>query len=223
MFLLVTMLGLVSAVASGAAATDATQPAPGATAVVCFGDSITARGYPQVLGKSLGVEVANAGVPGQSSRVALKRLKKDVLDRKPRAVVILFGTNDSRLDDPKTHVPLDEYEANLGSMIDQCRAIGAEPVICTIPPIDETAYFKRHAKAPFDKAGGLEKVLASYRAAAMHVGETKNVAVVDLHQLLLKEPQWMSADGVHPTEKGNQIIAALVEKSVRPLIEKAKQ
>jgi lysophospholipase L1-like esterase len=193
------------------------MPSMGATPIVCFGDSITARGYPKILGESLGVEVVNAGVPGQTSKAALKRMKKDVLDRKPGVVVILFGTNDSRLDDPKTWVPVEEYEKNLESMIEQSRSIGAKPVICTIPPIDPAPYFKRHAKEPFEKAGGLEKVLDSYRAAAKHVAQAKDVPVVDLGQLLLKE-EWMSADGVHPTAKGDEIIAALVEKTVKPMV-----
>ena len=35
--------------------------------VVCFGDSITKRGYPKVLGKLIGVEAVNAGVAGNTS------------------------------------------------------------------------------------------------------------------------------------------------------------
>ena len=40
--------------------------------VVCFGDSITKRGYPAELGKLLGVEVVNAGVGGNTTTAALR-------------------------------------------------------------------------------------------------------------------------------------------------------
>src|SRR5437868_298093 len=77
--------------------------------VVCLGDSITRRGYPECLEKLLPVRVVNAGVNGNTSRQGLARLKRDVLSRQPDVVVLFFGANDSRLDAPKTQVALTEY------------------------------------------------------------------------------------------------------------------
>jgi lysophospholipase L1-like esterase len=189
------------------------------TRIVCFGDSITRGGYPQRLAARLGdVDVTNAGVNGNTTRMALRRLQKDVLEKRPDVVVIFFGTNDCRLAEPKVHVPLDEYRANLQRMIDQVTGKGARVVLCTPPPIDATAYFTRHARAPFDAAGGLEKVLAGYRQVVLEVGEKNKVPVVDLNQTLAKDLSWRSADGVHPTEKGNDVIAEQVERAVRPLL-----
>src|SRR5688500_7586056 len=79
---------------SPAAVTGTLSPAR----VVCFGDSITRGGYPDVLAKTLGVEVANAGVNGNSSAMGLARMENDVLARKPEVVVVMFGTNDTRID-----------------------------------------------------------------------------------------------------------------------------
>jgi lysophospholipase L1-like esterase len=203
-----------------AVAASATKPAGGDAGkprIVCFGDSITAKGYPEVLAKSLGQEVVNAGVGGNTTAMALKRLEKDVLDRKPGVVVILFGTNDSRVAEPKVCVPVEKYEANLKEMIDKCQSAGAKVIVCTPPPIDPVPYFKRHPKDPYDKAGGLEKILDDYRAAARRAAESKKAAVVDLATLLAKE-DWMAADGVHPTEKGTTIIAGLVADGVKASI-----
>jgi lysophospholipase L1-like esterase len=187
--------------------------------IVCFGDSITRAGYPQRLAARLGdVDVVNAGVNGNTTRMAIRRMQKDVLDAHPDVVVIFFGTNDCRLAEPKVHVPLEEYRANLQRMIDQITAKGPRVVLCTPPPIDAEAYFTRHAKAPFDAAGGLEKVLAGYRQAVLEIGERNKAPVVDLNQLMLKDLRWRSADGVHPTAKGNDLIAGHVEQAVRPLL-----
>jgi lysophospholipase L1-like esterase len=190
------------------------------TRVVCFGDSITKAGYPTVLGKALGdgVEVTNAGVNGNTTAQALRRMEKDVLAHKPDVVVVFFGTNDCRLAEPKVHVPVERYRANLQAMIDAVTKGGGRVVLCTPPPIDAEAYFTRHARAPFDAAGGLEKVLAGYRQAVIEVGEKNKVPVVDLNQLMSKDLSWRSADGVHPTEQGSDVIAGHVERAVRPLL-----
>jgi lysophospholipase L1-like esterase len=63
-------------------------------AVVFLGDSIT-----QLWGDALpaafpGVKIANRGISGDTTRGVLIRLQDDVLVLKPRAVVLLIGTND---------------------------------------------------------------------------------------------------------------------------------
>ncbi len=63
--------------------------------VVFFGDSITqgwatlAKDFPDVI-------AINRGISGDTSRGLRYRLKEDVLDLHPRAVVLLIGTNDLR-------------------------------------------------------------------------------------------------------------------------------
>ena len=87
--------------------------------VVCFGDSITKRGYPEILARELNCEVINAGVAGHTSRQGLQRMKKDVLNHRPTTVVILFGTNDLRVDSHK-HVAVKDYSTNLSQMVTAC-------------------------------------------------------------------------------------------------------
>lgn len=186
--------------------------------VVCFGDSITKRGYPEELGKILGVTVVNAGVPGNTTADGLKRLQTDVLDHKPSVVIVLFGTNDSRLDSAKVHVPVGQYVSNLKQIITRCEAINARVVLCTIPPIDPEPYFKRHRKQAFDKAGGLASVLTEYRAAVLRIATERKLPVVDLNTQLTSEPSWLSADGVHPSLVGHTLIAKLIAEKTAPLI-----
>ncbi|MFO1476495.1 MAG: SGNH/GDSL hydrolase family protein [Verrucomicrobiota bacterium] len=72
-------------------------------AVVFVGDSIT-QGWGDTMGNSFpGLKVANRGISGDTSRGVLIRLKEDVIDLHPRAVVILIGTNDIEEEaDPET-------------------------------------------------------------------------------------------------------------------------
>ncbi len=63
-------------------------------AVVFLGDSIT-QGWGDTMRNSFpGLKVANRGISGDTTRGMLYRLKEDVLDLSPRAVVLLAGTND---------------------------------------------------------------------------------------------------------------------------------
>jgi gluconolactonase len=63
-------------------------------AVVFLGDSIT-QGWGDSMGDSFpGLKVANRGISGDTTRGVLYRIKEDVLDLNPKAVVLLIGTND---------------------------------------------------------------------------------------------------------------------------------
>jgi lysophospholipase L1-like esterase len=200
---------LLATLASNQHCSSAEQNKTNAATVVCLGDSITHAGYPEELGKMVPIHVINAGVPGNTSRQGLARLERDVLKHKPDAVVILFGTNDNRQDAPKVHVSLEEYEKNLGAMIDRCQGAGAKVILATIPPIDPEPYFARHDKAKFEAAGGLDKLVSLYRDAAVRVGKSKSTPVVDLNHLLAANKSWQRPDGVHPTPEGNRTIARL--------------
>jgi acyl-CoA thioesterase-1 len=69
--------------------------------IICFGDSLTygtgaSKGsdYPSQLSKMISRPVINAGVPGDTTARALKRLEQDVLSRSPDVVLITLGGND---------------------------------------------------------------------------------------------------------------------------------
>ena len=207
-----------SAIANGQPAKGAADAEKRKFTIVCLGDSITAAGYPQELEKMLPVHVINAGIGGNTSRQGLARLERDVLRHKPDAVILFFGTNDSRRDAPKIHVPLEEYEKNLSEIVKRCQAIGAKVVLGTSPPIDTAAYYERHPETNYVAVGGLEPWITKYRATVLRVGKSKNVPVVDLNQLLAKESTWRKPDGVHPTEEGNQILARIFAKQIKPIL-----
>ncbi|MGB7344053.1 MAG: GDSL-type esterase/lipase family protein [Pirellulaceae bacterium] len=195
-----------------------TAPAQASARIVCFGDSITKRGYPAIVGELLGVESINAGVGGHTSGEGLRRMTADVLEKNPDVVVIFFGTNDIRVDNAKKHTPPAKYQANLEEMIAQCRKIDAKVVLCTLPPIKAEPFFQRHDQKVFDAAGGLSALIMAQQQAAIAAAKNHNVVLVDLQKILLTEPKWMSPDGVHPSDEGNTIIANHIAKAIEPLL-----
>ena len=72
-------------------------------AVVLLGDSIT-QGWGEDFSFWFpGMKIANRGISGDTSRGVLIRLKQDVLDLEPQAIVLLIGTNDlEEKADPET-------------------------------------------------------------------------------------------------------------------------
>jgi acyl-CoA thioesterase-1 len=87
--------------------------------IVCFGDSLTfgygaepQESYPAQLAKMTSISVINAGINGDTTPEAIRRLETDVLDKDPLLVVIEFGGNDFL-----TQLPLEETAKNVEEMI----------------------------------------------------------------------------------------------------------
>ncbi|XP_006515241.1 isoamyl acetate-hydrolyzing esterase 1 homolog isoform X4 [Mus musculus] len=126
--------------------------------VLLFGDSITQFSFQQGGWGSLladrlvrKCDVLNRGFSGYNTRwakIILPRLiRKGPGMENPVAVTIFFGANDSSLKDenPKQHVPLDEYSANLRDMVQYLRSVDVpreRVILITPPPLCEAAWEK---------------------------------------------------------------------------------
>jgi len=181
--------------------------------IVCLGDSVTGvyyhtggrRAYTDMLAIALKrlypeaqVEAFNAGISGHTTVDGLKRLEADVLARKPHLVTVMFGLNDM------TRVPQEEFEANLASIIRQCRAVGAEVMLCTPNSVTDTP------ERPIAK-------LEEYVAAIRETGAREQAPVVDCYAAFevvrSRDPfQWqmLMSDEIHPNMTGHKLIAETI-------------
>ena len=93
-----------------------------------------------------------------------------VLDRIHRGdiVIIQFGHNDSKIDDPKRYASIEDYQNNLIAMVEEAQKKGANVILCT--PISRR-YFKNGEFRP--RHGG-------YPEAARRVAQFKKVPMLDL-------------------------------------------
>lgn len=82
-----------------------------------------------IISKQRGLYVNNAGVGGNNTAQMLARFDTDVTPYAPKVVHLLGGTNDQSYSWP-TSTTLD----NIATIIDKIRAIGATPILGTIPP-----------------------------------------------------------------------------------------
>ena len=76
------------------------------------------------------LKTANRGLPGDTTRGVLARLKEDVLDLAPRATVVLIGTNDLSMRSSP-----DNVAANIRALLGELSNGQASPVIlCKLMP-----------------------------------------------------------------------------------------
>jgi lysophospholipase L1-like esterase len=103
-------------------------------AVVFLGDSIT-QGWGSLAKDFPGLKTANRGISGDTTRGVRFRLKEDVLDLAPRAIVLLIGTNDLEEGAPPALIA-----ANVRAILETCRAAApkAPLILCQVMPSSAT-------------------------------------------------------------------------------------
>ena len=110
-------------------------PAPGEERVVFLGDSITdfwgRRGSPFFPGKPY----INRGISGQVTPQMLVRFYPDVVALRPKAVVILAGTND--IGGNIGPLPIEASENSLMSMADLARANNIKVILSSLLPVSD--------------------------------------------------------------------------------------
>jgi len=140
-------------------------------AVVFVGDSLTGNWNAKLMAELFpGLKLANRGIGGDVSRGVLFRLKEDVLDLDPRAIVLCIGTNDL-----SAHADPAVVTSNISLILEQIRKQSATVpvVLCQIPPRDS-------ASAPT-----LPGAVGNLNTRIAKLGESQShLAVLDLFSAL---------------------------------------
>src|SRR5918994_131358 len=102
--------------------------------VVFFGDSIT-EGWSRDGGFFPGKPYVNRGISGQTTPQMLVRFRQDVIELKPKVVVILAGTNDLAGNTGPT--TLEAIEDNLTSMAELATANRIRVVFASVLPVSD--------------------------------------------------------------------------------------
>ena len=176
--------------------------------IVCFGDSITygagsskGKDYPSILSDMIKndyakknlfskLKVINAGLSGDTTEGALKRIDKDVLSKDPYLVVIEFGGNDFL-----KGIPLEETMNNLKKIIVRIQKYGAIAAVC-----DTTvSYFMRGYRGHFAKIAR----------------DNKAIFIPAVLEGIFNSPK-LKSDYIHPDDEGYRIIAQKIYRTIKP-------
>lgn len=190
-------------------------PAAGESRVVFMGDSIT-DAWPQPRFGDYFTShkgYVGRGISGQTTPQMLIRFRPDVIDLKPRAVVILAGTND--IAGNTGAMSNEEIQGNLASMAELAKAHGIKVVLSSILPV--SAYhtaptgIPQTTQRPMDRIRAINDWMKKYAAAEGHVYLDYFPGTVDAQGLLREE---FSADDLHPNAKGYAAMASLAEAAI---------
>jgi lysophospholipase L1-like esterase len=182
-------------------------------AVYLLGDSIAAGYAPGAAAALAGqAEVVLRPDNGKDSRHLLARAPDWLGARRYAVIHVNCGLHDIKRpnDNPELAVPLDEYAANLRRLLPLLRERAEAVVWARITPVRDGAVtrksFTRHSRDVDD-----------YNAAADQVMAELGVPINDLHAAILSAgiDLSLSADGVHMTEHGYQVLAEQVAAAVR--------
>ena len=169
--------------------------------------------------KKLGFELDNRSIYGNITSKGLVKLQK-FFDKGETAdfCIIEFGSNDCDYDWGTLiqKVPLADYLENLKQMISLCRANKVTPLMMGLIPYVCDDWFKTIIKGQDEAAilnflGGTTETLGKnqliYKNAQADFVKENKVQFLDPWTIFEGHKELMCYDGIHPNEKGYQLLA----------------
>ena len=184
--------------------------APARPRIVAFGDSLTAglglleqEAYPALLQRRIeqagyAFEVVNAGVSGDTSAGGLRRLDW-ALEGDVKVLIVAFGGNDGL-----RGLPVAQLKDNLSAIIDKARE---RNVVVVLAGMEAPPNFG-------------DEYASQFRQAFRDVALKKRVLFVPfLLNGVAGNPELNQPDGIHPNQRGAQIVADTVWTVLEPLLD----
>lgn len=184
--------------------------------IVCIGDSLTfgyrvkeTEGWVSVLSTKIKERIINKGIPGNTTYEMKERFIKDVIGVKPSKVIIMGGTNDLFLNSTIIDVLY-----NINMMIQMCKNNKIVPIVLTPLPVNEDIVEKTWFEDRDYKK--VNRNLSELRKSLVEYGKEKDIAVIDLGNILLKEGKikvHFLDDGIHVSKEVHSEIAEIIFNS----------
>ena len=148
------------------------------------------------------------GINGQTTPQMLLRFRQDVIDLKPKAVVILGGANDIAGNTGPSSIEM--IMDNIKSMVELARANGIEVVLCSVLPSNHF-YWIPELK-PADLLIELNRQIKAY-------ADAHHIPFADYYSVLVDDQKGLNEayriDTAHPSLEGYKLIEPLVVKSIQ--------
>jgi len=203
---------------------DATVSAPAKNEdrVVFLGDSITdgwkldqyfpGKGY------------INRGISGQTTPQMLIRFRPDVINLKPKVVVILAGTNDLAGNTGPTTV--EAIQGNVMSIVELARANHINVVLSSVMPVND--YEIRDGKPVIQTVRRPPAKILELNAWMKKYAADNGLGYLDYFSAMVDDKGFFKADitydGLHPNAKGYEVMAPLAAQAIeRALRQKVKR
>ena len=187
------LLSLVSLAGTFTRAADAPAKSDGKIRIVLAGDSTVtdSAGWGKGFAKCFDdkVEVINLSRGGRSSKSFINEgVWKKCLALKPDYVLIQFGHNDQKLEDPSRGTePQTGYRQYMNQYVDDARAAGIKPVLVT-----------SLSRRQWGADGKIHSTLIPYVDVVKEIAAEKKVPLIDLHARSIELYEKLGKEGVLP-------------------------
>ena len=172
--------------------------------ILCIGDSITegtcvpaGAPYPSRLGSLTGKNAINSGVCGERSDTTAGRAPGELAADQPAYLCLLIGANDA----------IHSYDQNftgenIRSIIRAAKAQKTVPLVATLlPMVGQHAVYN----------SGADTISSTIRTVVQQEG----AVLVDLEKEFGTDQSLLQADGLHPSDSGNQLIAMAFRDKIK--------
>ncbi|MEH3112696.1 GDSL-type esterase/lipase family protein [Pedobacter terrae] len=153
-------------------------------------------------------DYVDRGISGQISPQLLIRFRQDVINLRPKVVIILAGSND--IAGNTGHVTIDKIMDNIKSMAELATLHRIKVVLCKYLPVYEYPWNKSIKAA--DSIVSLNEKIEAY-------AKKRNYTVLDYWTPLVDERKGQRAeltvDGVHPNLAGYKIMEVITDAAVK--------
>lgn len=147
------------------------------------------------------------GIGGQVTSQMLLRFREDVVNLKPKQVIILAGTND--IAENQGPISLDKILGNIISMTELAKANNISVVLCSVLPAYDFGW--RKGMQPAEKVIALNKMIENY-------AKKEHVTYIDYHAQMKDSRNGLdkiyTEDEIHPTAKGYEKMEAILMKKL---------
>ena len=192
-----------------------TEAKDGQIKIACVGDSTTyghgitgwpKNNYPTLLQGLLGdnYHVNNYGVSSYAVQdtsdrpyMSLEHYQNS-LSYDADIVVFMMGSNDSK---PENWIDVASFREDLLTLLDSYG--DAEIILCTLP----SAFFTEKHTENVTSHDIQPKVVDEIAQITREVAAEKGFTLIDIHALTAQHREWISEDGVHPSNEGAAAIA----------------
>lgn len=203
-------------------ANDTTSARP---TVVALGDSITKgvrsgvsnnQTFSAILDREHNRSTLNLGIGGERTDQALKRLDDAVISQQPRFVLVMYGTNDSYVDQGKSQsrITVDTYRDNLTMIAGKLLLAGIEPILMTPPRWAADARVNGIGENP-------NLSLDAFVDACRSVADENELPLIDHYahwttaEANGRDLNTWTTDGCHPNPAGHAEMAKLILEHLR--------
>ena len=152
----------------------------------------------------------NRGISGQTTPQMLLRFKQDVINLKPKAVIILAGINDIAGNTGPSKIEM--ILENIQSMVALSKANGIKVILCSVLPAYDFPW--RKGLEPAEKVVQLNSLLEAY-------ANKNDLIYVDYFTEMVNNinglKEELTYDGVHPNKNGYLVMEPILQAAINKL------